>query len=181
MLSVTRIQSDLAFKRDQSMRCWEEMILQDQPLGRDIRGLKIILIRDLESWNSAKEFHQTTHKPFFWPLYFPMPCPQISIWEWNSRLLHDNAERMDGSCKDNIDLVKERGFACLTNDLSAKSIYSNDITDTGKCRFYTTHPFITWSFSMIFPVCNFFTYVYIHISGSSFRRAVHTSKSSTNT
>ena len=69
---------------------------------------------------------------------------------------------MDGSCKDNIDLVNEGGFACLTNDLSAKNIYSNDITDTGKCNYYTTHPLITWSFSMIFPVCYFSTYLQTH-------------------
>ena len=69
-----------------------------------------------------------------------------------SRLFHEGAERIEGSCRDNMDMIKEGGFACVTEDLSAKSIYSSDFTNTGKCNFYVTEPVKTFNYGMTFPV-----------------------------
>ena len=60
------------------------------------------------------------------------------------RLFHDGAERIEGSCRDNLNIVKAGGFACVTEDLSAKSIFSSDFTKTGKCNFYTSEPLRTF-------------------------------------
>ena len=73
-----------------------------------------------------------------------------------SRLFHEGAERIEGSCRDNMDMIKEGGFACVTEDLSAKIMHSEDFTETGKCNFYTTTPLNgmeQWNYGMIFPVC----------------------------
>ena len=72
-----------------------------------------------------------------------------------SRLFHEGAERIEGSCRDNMDMIKEGGFACVTEDLSAKSIYSSDFTNTGKCNFYVTEPVKTFNYGMTFPVSCF--------------------------
>ena len=75
------------------------------------------------------------------------------IHSFNSRLFHDGAERIEGSCRDNLNMIKGGGFACVTEDLSAKSIYSSDFTRTGKCNFYITESIQTYRFGMTFPVC----------------------------
>ena len=99
----------------------------------------------------------------------------------NFRLFHEGAERIEGSCKDNIDMIKEGGFACVTEDLSAKSIYSSDFTKTGKCNFYVTEPVKTFNYGMTFPVSCSLEFFTTSKSESHSRRGARTSKNSTST
>ena len=104
------------------MKCWEEMKLWDQPSGRK----EIFVMVEVLKWLQKIIPHY--------------------------RLFHDGAERIEGSCSDNLNIVKAGGFACVTEDLSAKSIVSSDFTKTRKCNFYASEPLTTFRYGMTFPV-----------------------------